>query len=85
MKKKDVTDARLVEQKEQQSGAQFQATNVAPLLMTDVASRGPSLKDAGIRELAFQLYEQRGRRDGHDLEDWLEAEAIIRSLTKQVA
>jgi hypothetical protein len=30
-----------------------------------------------IRLRAYQLYEQRGRRDGHHLEDWLEAEAEI--------
>ena len=27
-----------------------------------------------IAELAFSLYESRGRRDGHDMEDWLRAE-----------
>jgi hypothetical protein len=27
-----------------------------------------------IAELAFSLYESRGRQDGHDLEDWLRAE-----------
>ena len=26
---------------------------------------------------AYELYEQRGREDGHALEDWLTAEAII--------
>jgi Spy/CpxP family protein refolding chaperone len=31
-----------------------------------------------IRELAYQLYEERGRSDGHDLDDWLEAEGMIR-------
>lgn len=25
--------------------------------------------------LAYQLYEQRGREDGHDLDDWLRAES----------
>ena len=30
-----------------------------------------------IAVLAFQLYEQRGRRDGHDVEDWLQAEQRI--------
>ena len=29
-----------------------------------------------IRERAYQLYERRGRADGHDLEDWLEAEIL---------
>ena len=28
-----------------------------------------------IRTRAYELYEARGREEGHDLEDWLEAEA----------
>ena len=28
-----------------------------------------------IRVRAYQLYEQRGREDGHDLDDWLQAES----------
>jgi len=28
-----------------------------------------------IRTRAYQLYEQRGRADGHDLQDWLQAKA----------
>jgi hypothetical protein len=27
-----------------------------------------------IAQLAFHLYESRGRQDGHDVEDWLHAE-----------
>jgi hypothetical protein len=27
-----------------------------------------------IAQLAFNLYESRGRQDGHDVEDWLRAE-----------
>jgi len=30
-----------------------------------------------IARLAFQLYESRGRQDGHDLEDWLRAEELL--------
>jgi hypothetical protein len=30
-----------------------------------------------IRERAYELYEARGREDGHDLEDWLRAEEKI--------
>ena len=30
-------------------------------------------------------YELRGRRDGRDVEDWLEAEAMILSQPKQAA
>jgi hypothetical protein len=28
-----------------------------------------------VRERAYQFYEERGREDGHDLDDWLRAEA----------
>jgi hypothetical protein len=38
------------------------------------------LDDKELREatsrLAYELYEQRGRMDGHDVEDWLAAEAL---------
>jgi hypothetical protein len=30
-----------------------------------------------IRLRAYKLYEQRGREDGHDLEDWLRAESEV--------
>jgi len=30
-----------------------------------------------IRCRAYELYEERGRQDGHDLDDWLRAEAEI--------
>jgi len=30
-----------------------------------------------VRTRAFELYEARGREDGHDIEDWLRAEAEI--------
>jgi hypothetical protein len=30
-----------------------------------------------IRCRAYQLYEQRGRNDGHELDDWLRAEAEV--------
>lgn len=34
--------------------------------------------DAEVACVAYGLYEQRGREDGHDLEDWLKAETIVR-------
>lgn len=30
-----------------------------------------------IAKKAYELWEQRGRRDGHDLEDWFDAEAMV--------
>jgi|HubBroStandDraft_6_1064221.scaffolds.fasta_scaffold1298849_1 hypothetical protein len=38
-----------------------------------------------IGELAYRLYEERGRMDGFDLEDWLEAESIVRENGKLAA
>ena len=32
-----------------------------------------------IRERAYELYEERGIEDGHDVEDWLRAEAELKS------
>ncbi len=32
-----------------------------------------------IRRRAYQLYEERGRNDGHDIDDWLRAEAELRA------
>jgi hypothetical protein len=33
--------------------------------------------EAEIRRRAYELYEQRGRVDGHELDDWLQAEAEL--------
>ena len=30
-----------------------------------------------IRRRAYELYEQRGRNDGHELNDWLQAESEL--------
>jgi len=39
-----------------------------------------------IRRRAYELYEQRGRDDGRELEDWLQAESeVTRQKTKTVA
>jgi hypothetical protein len=38
-----------------------------------------------IRIRAYELYEARGRGDGHDTEDWLEAEAEITGRNERAA
>jgi Protein of unknown function (DUF2934) len=38
-----------------------------------------------IRELAYKLYIERGQSEGHALQDWLEAEAIVRQGGKVAA
>jgi Protein of unknown function (DUF2934) len=42
---------------------------------------GGELQDQ-IRARAYQLYEQRGRDDGHDLDDWLHAQAELSQVQK---
>jgi hypothetical protein len=32
-----------------------------------------------IRELAYRLWEARGRRDGHAIDDWLDAERQVKA------
>jgi hypothetical protein len=39
-----------------------------------------------IRLRAYELYEARGRKDGHELDDWLRAEeAITRKKARTIA
>lgn len=38
-----------------------------------------------IRQRAHELYESRGREEGHDIDDWLQAEAEIEALTTRKA
>ena len=38
-----------------------------------------------IRRRAYELYEARGRENGHDLDDWFEAEAEITGRPERVA
>ena len=38
-----------------------------------------------IRQRAYELYEQRGREDGHDLDDWLAAESEVNGSSKREA
>lgn len=42
-------------------------------------------RDELIRIRAYERYEARGRGDGHDLEDWLEAEAEITGRAEEAA
>lgn len=52
-------------------GASGRSTRVSELQPSDEILRR-------IAQRAFQLYEARGREDGQDVEDWLEAEEEIR-------
>ena len=41
------------------------------------ATRDPQELEDQIRQRAYELYEERGREDGHELEDWLRAKEEI--------
>jgi len=51
-------------------------TNLTKKPRTQAVSEPKQLEDQ-IRERAYELYEERGREHGHDLEDWLCAEQEI--------
>jgi hypothetical protein len=38
-----------------------------------------------IQQRAYELYEQRGRTDGHDWDDWLQAECEIKGTQANAA
>jgi Protein of unknown function (DUF2934) len=38
-----------------------------------------------IQQRAYELYEQHGRTDGHDLDDWLQAEREIKGTQANAA
>ncbi len=42
-------------------------------------------RDERVRRRAYALYEERGRMDGHDVDDWLRAETEISGKSKTAA
>jgi Protein of unknown function (DUF2934) len=61
------------------------ATTPAPPSDKQVAEYTVDVQDK-IRNRAFELYEQRGRENGHDLEDWLRAESeLVQPKTKKAS
>ncbi len=48
-----------------------------PLAASPQSIKLPEGMRERILRKAFELWQARGYRDGHDLEDWLDAEAIV--------
>lgn len=71
MKKKNSVEPTLMERSNDEQLAQSKPRDVTPMLATNVAGiiKETTSREAEIREWAFSLYEQRGRREGHQLED----------------
>jgi hypothetical protein len=57
----------------------------APVSLSSEDGEIADTMETRIRELAYELYESRGRIDGHELDDWLEAESVIRRGDRRVA
>ena len=49
------------------------------------AAIGSGVTENDIARRAFELYCDRGREDGHDLEDWLNAERELRDVSSSSA
>jgi DUF2934 family protein len=52
---------------------------------TRVASQPGNLTDDEIAKRAFELYCERGRHDGHDVDDWLQAERELQTTDRSTA
>ncbi len=46
-----------------------------------IVSQSPDLTKQMIGERAYHFYEERGRQDGRDVDDWLRAEAELTGKT----
>jgi hypothetical protein len=66
----------------------MKAQRTTPTLVTakNQAEPTPEILEQ-IRARAHELFEQRGREEGHDLDDWLQAEAELthRRVKKEAA
>ena len=61
-------------------------TMPTPASTTNQTRESSSESQEQIRRRAYELYEQRGRDDGHELDDWLQAEAeVTQQKAKTVA
>lgn len=49
---------------------------------TEPQSKTTALNAVDVARVAYAFYEQRGRADGHALEDWLKAEEVARQRAR---
>jgi hypothetical protein len=47
------------------------------MMSSDPAHPRALVSEEVVRLRAYEIYEQRGRRDGHDLDDWLQAQSQV--------
>jgi hypothetical protein len=56
-----------------------------PTTLAPKSDDRPDPDEQQIQQRAYELYEQRGRTDGHDLDDWLQAECEIKGTQRNAA
>ena len=60
-------------------------TSLSPPSLITQSESTPEMLER-IRLRAYELFEQRGRHEGHEVEDWLQAEAeVLQKTTKTTA
>jgi hypothetical protein len=58
---------------------------MAPVESPTAATIASGATESEIARRAFELYCDRGREDGHDVDDWLNAERELRDLSSSSA
>ncbi len=73
-----VTDEKTIS--DEANGARYSPMKPKPSTLAPKADVPPVLIpiEQQIQQRAYELYEQRGRTDGHELDDWLQAECEIK-------
>jgi DUF2934 family protein len=56
-----------------------------PLDPTTAAASASEVSEGDVARRAFELYCDRGRQDGHDVDDWLNAERELREAANSTA
>jgi hypothetical protein len=61
-------------------------TMPTPLRTINQTTESTSELQEQIRRRAYELYEQRGRDDGHEIDDWLQAESeVVQQRSETIA
>jgi hypothetical protein len=68
--------------------ARRRADNVLPMPSVESSTTAPAalaISEGDVARRAFELYCDRGREDGHDVDDWLNAERELREAANSTA
>ena len=63
--------------------AETTLTRSKPTSKSTVSQAQGAISSEEIAQVAYELFERRGRREGFDQQDWFEAERIVRRRRQQ--